>query len=426
MHTRRVTTILYWALFLLLAGCANPVKQAAQLDPIEIKAGVDARPLQFKRVVVKLRRGEKIGDVSVGALCVRNSDLTWRGGRLTLSGDEFTEAFRDELQKANYVVVGNPDALFEDPSEWKAEYLVAGLVKSLQASVCYPLGGFGNFSKSRGGAFIKVDWQIYSRLERKVVYEVSTEGSFQSTETLDDQAAVILINAFASAVRNLLADKQFHALASGAPPVLASTAISSSVIKIAMAASRVTSIQDNMSAVRAGVATVMAGSGHGSGFFVGRDGHLLTNEHVVRSARFVKVRLATGRDVLGEVMRSDSKRDVALIKVEERDLPGLAISTREPNIGADVYAIGTPLRQELSTTVTRGIISAYRTEDGLRFIQSDVQILPGNSGGPLLDENGNVLGIAAKGYMVGRAAAPTGLNFFIPIREALQVLAIEQ
>ena len=412
---------------LLLNGCVvTPVKQAAQHVPIDVQAGKDAKPIQFKRVVVKMRRGEKIGDTGVGALCIRSTDLTWRGGRLTLTGDEFTEAFRDELQQANYPIVGNPDALFDDPSEWKAELLVAGLIKSMQANVCYPLAGFGNFSSAKGGAFVKVDWQIYSRLDRKVVHEVSTEGSYQTEEAADGNATTIFVNAFSVAVRNLLADQHFHNLVTSDRTTAAGTAQTAPQFQLsAMQSPFTTPLKDDITRVRAGVVTVFAGNGHGSGFFISGDGYLLTNEHVVRTARFVKIQLATGREILGEVVRTNSRRDVALIKVEERNMPTLPISSNEPSIGADVYAIGTPIDKKLTTTVTKGIISAHRIEDGLRFIQSDVQILPGNSGGPLLDDKGNVVGMAVRGFLAS-GQAPMGLNFFVPIEEALVVLALRR
>lgn len=81
------------------------------------------------------------------------------------------------------------------------------------------------------------------------------------------------------------------------------------------------------------------------------------------------------------------------------------------------------MSKELSTTLSKGIVSGFRKEDGLRYIQSDVNILPGSSGGPLLDEYGNVAGIAVSFLPVGET--PAGLNFFIPVEEALAVLEIE-
>jgi len=171
------------------------------------------------------------------------------------------------------------------------------------------------------------------------------------------------------------------------------------------------------------VVTIYAGDGHGSGFFISKKGYLLTNEHVVREANFVKVQLATGREILGDVIKVNSKRDVALIKVEESKVMALPIKNGELNIGNEVYAIGSPLAEDLKTSVSKGIISAYRVRDNLKYIQSDVTILPGSSGGPLLDENGNVVGVSVSNIIF--LGTPSGINFFIPIQDALFALNIK-
>ena len=149
----------------------------------------------------------------------------------------------------------------------------------------------------------------------------------------------------------------------------------------------------------------------------------MTNEHVVRQARFVTVRLANGREVIGDVLRTDGPRDVALVKLRERNLPAAFLASNfQPAVGTDVYAIGTPRRESLDLTVTRGIVSAYRDERGQKYIQSDVQIHPGNSGGPLVAADGRVVGIAVQGMLLGGASQ--NLNFFVPIDDAVAALNI--
>jgi serine protease Do len=88
----------------------------------------------------------------------------------------------------------------------------------------------------------------------------------------------------------------------------------------------------------------------------------------------------------------------------------------------EVYTIGTPLDAKLGQTVTKGVVSGYREEYGQRMIQSDVNILPGNSGGPLLDRNGNVVGIAVSG--MSSLGVGVGVNYFVPIEDALEALRI--
>lgn len=407
-------------------GCASSanIQPVTDKPVIEVRQAEQTRPIQFRKIVIKLKRGEDIGAVESGLMCTPHAELTFRGGRMTLDSEELTDTFRHELEIANYRVVGDPDALFEDPSSWKAQYLVAGLVKRMNANICYPMLGWGS-TDAKGEAFMEVQWQIYSRLDRKVVYELTTQGSSDVTDSRPSGEVDVFLDAFAQATRNLLGDQGFYDLIAGRPAVSStqSTVAAASEVAVAGRARLDKSIGDNMATVRSNVVTVFAGDGHGSGFLIDNLGHLLTNEHVVRTAERVTVRFESGAEAVGSVLRTDARRDVALVKLDKAPSGGLPIRLDRPEVGSEVYAVGSPLEDRYNTTVTKGIISAYRTEDGLELIQSDVNILPGNSGGPLLDNHGNVIGISEAIRMFA-PDVPAGISFFIPIAEALRSLGI--
>src|SRR5262249_14854504 len=147
-----------------------------------------------------------------------------------------------------------------------------------------------------------------------------------------------------------------------------------------------------------------------------------TNEHVVDGTDHVKVILESGQELEGTVIAADPQRDVALVKVAPAGLRGLPLRATRLEIGDEVYAVGSPLLEQLSGTVSKGIVSAYRSFDGLDYIQSDVTTAEGSSGGPLLDGHGNVVGITVSGFT--EAEAPAGVNLFIPIGDALRALGI--
>jgi serine protease Do len=410
------------AVAVLVSGCVVTVPKAQEKEAIAVPRGIDAKPIQFRKVVVKLKRGEDIGQSQVGLLCLPSSSIDWRGGRANVTDDEFTDAFREELSKYNYPIVGDPNALFEDPSTWKAELLVAGLINKIQISACFPMAGFGNTRDSKGSAFIRVNWQIYGQLERKVVYETTTEGSFEAREASSYGIERAMTNAFAMATQNLLADQGFHKLVTQRSGTLSQGVLQQHTpLRVTAPDVKVSGV----SSARDASLTIYSGlGGHGSGFLISPDGYVLTNEHVVKEAKFVRVRLANGRELLGDVVRSDPPRDVALLKLRESNLPyaKLAIN-HEPPVGVDVYAIGTPRDKKLDVSVSRGIVSAYRDDRGQKFIQSDVQIHPGNSGGPLALGDGRVVGIAVMGLQV--AGASQNLNFFVPISDALKSLNLQ-
>jgi serine protease Do len=163
--------------------------------------------------------------------------------------------------------------------------------------------------------------------------------------------------------------------------------------------------------------------GAGSGFIVSSDGYILTNEHVVKDADEVVVKLTDKRTFTAKVVGSDSRTDVAVIKITANNLP--AVKLGDPSklrVGEAVAAIGSPFGFENS--VTAGIVSAKgRTlpaESYVTFIQTDVPINPGNSGGPLFNMKGEVVGINTQIY--SRSGGYQGVSFAIPIDVAMEVV----
>jgi serine protease Do len=162
--------------------------------------------------------------------------------------------------------------------------------------------------------------------------------------------------------------------------------------------------------------------GEGSGFIVSADGYILTNAHVVADADEVTVRMTDRREYPAKVVGIDKRTDVAVIKIEGKDLPVVKLgdpSKLRP--GEWVLAIGSPFTFENS--VTAGIVSATGRampgEDLVPFIQTDVAVNPGNSGGPLFNLNGEVVGINSQIY--SRSGGYMGLSFAIPIDVANNV-----
>jgi hypothetical protein len=131
-----LSSLLFIFLALIISSCATaPVKYAELNEAIEVPQGTDSVPLAFNKIIVKLRRLEEIGEAYGGFLCVPNTKLEWQGGRVNITTEDFTEIFRDELLKANYPIVGNPNALFDDPELSKAELLVAGMINELELNI---------------------------------------------------------------------------------------------------------------------------------------------------------------------------------------------------------------------------------------------------------------------------------------------------
>lgn len=162
--------------------------------------------------------------------------------------------------------------------------------------------------------------------------------------------------------------------------------------------------------------------GIGSGFIINKEGYILTNYHVVKGAQEVTVTLSTGEEVKAKVINYDESQDVAMIKMEGNfKVPAIAELGDSSKVkpGEEVIAIGTPLSKDFAQTVTKGVVSAVgrtvTTETGkqVNLIQTDTAINPGNSGGPLVNSEGQVIGINT----LKLAGGAEGIGFAIPINE---------
>jgi serine protease Do len=162
--------------------------------------------------------------------------------------------------------------------------------------------------------------------------------------------------------------------------------------------------------------------GQGSGFIISPDGYILTNNHVVGEADKILVILNDGRELQAKVIGADPKADVALIKIEADNLPVIELGDSDKlDIGEWVIAVGNPFG--LSETVTVGVVSAKSRSVGIAeyedFIQTDAAINPGNSGGPLLNLDGQAIGINSA--IFSQSGGYMGIGFAIPINMAKNI-----
>lgn len=361
--------------------------------------------------------------------------LYWTGRTGEVDIKPYSRTFAEALKEGGFASAGNPDNLFGQGDQ-RSDLLVAANVKSISSTLClsvaYPTvqrspheldnNGevFRDLDSATGTMTVTVDWQLYSTSLDKTLDDQLINGSvkierhergnydrFFQLSIEDSIKSYLRTESFKSAVRKAVAPDGYR---SGKLELLHLPG---------SASAKARKISDAVGSV----VLVLSGGGHGSGFLVSSDGHLMTAAHVVGSDKYVKIRWSDGLEGVGEVVRTYKPRDVALIKTDPRGRQPLALRRDPPQPGDTVFAIGAPIDPKLQNTVTRGVVSANRIMDGFSFIQSDVTVDPGNSGGPLLDEQGRVLGFTDKGLRTPEA--PTGLNFFVPIDDALRFLSAE-
>ncbi len=442
-------------LILGLAACASTVPTAAYRQALDIPEDASPAPIKFKDVELLLPVGTDVGYESTSARGCGWPRYPVSRAALRDAVDEkfIRQTFHDALSAQGYDVVASLNIAFEQDDEIeRAEYSVSAKVRSVHLEICHNeprlmLLFFATRPGIDGEFYMTVDWTVYDALHRKVVYKTTTEGYTNRRTPNQEGLALLFSDAFEMATHNLGADAQFRDLIiKGTEPegwqkekwreerFESRPSKYDSLEDVVIANPALSSIPFNQTAEKGRMVAVMAEKfGHGSGFFITKQGHLLTNAHVVGDAQ--RMRLVTAgrkQKLVAEVLRVDKMRDVALLKLEEIpegfDITTLPIRTNSPSVGEDAYAIGAPQdSKKLQDTVTRGIISAHRHAMkfmGTRqnFIQSDVELHGGNSGGPLLDANGNIIGMAVGGLT--DEGTGMGLNYFIPIGEALEKLDI--
>lgn len=167
--------------------------------------------------------------------------------------------------------------------------------------------------------------------------------------------------------------------------------------------------------------------GSGSGVIISADGYIVTNNHVVQNAARINVTLENGREMEGRVLGADAQTDIAVVKVEEKNLPAIVLADSDKvKVGEWVVAVGNPMR--VGTTVTAGIVSAIRKGKDLpggsnslaAAIQTDAAINPGNSGGALADIEGRLIGINTA--IISNNGGSIGLGFAIPVNAVRDVV----
>ncbi len=408
---------------------------AADLPPppkVETKQPLSAQGADLKvtlsvdKLKVSILQGDDIGGNAIGWFCSNRQALVANENFIKAAGTYLASITTQELKRLGYPLAGKGKAnAFDVDVNAAPDFRIGGILTELKQEVCTEPG------KAEGWALYKIDWALFSEKKQKVVYQASTEGLSVSKEKIPDlhKRAIVasLGNFLASpAVLEALKANDGEAATTAAPGAAASAA---SAVEPPAAVAGGTTLKGvalaaggalkNQAQLRNAVVTLETASGSGSGFFIDKSGHLLTNAHVVKGVKYARIKLQNGDKAVAEVVKVNEQTDVALLKTTLTDGDALALRNGAAlEVGSDVYAIGSPLGV-LNNSMTRGVLSADRVLQGRRVLQSDAAVTFGSSGGPLLDGDGRVVAITRNGVEAGK-----GFNFFIPIDDALKALQL--
>jgi S1-C subfamily serine protease len=436
-------------------GCNPAPEVATELQPVNApKLQGPSGPIRFERLRARLREGAVVGGYtySFGQCYPFEQKLYWGEGQLGGATDGWRRAAHRTLDRRGFTVTDDPGALFDDMAHDRraAAYLLGGVIRDLRVRACEAIDLMTGDPAERqsGAAEIRIAWRLYATRNRAVVYRAETRGVGRVRRSRRNGIAAIAEAAFTDALRRLTAKRDFRETVrrparnqqprqqqsqpqsqqqsqprdqsnqrtaerdpARRPPNLEQAPPLSD-----------TPVREQAEALRRSVVVVRTGMGHGSGFFI-TPRLVLTNAHVVRGEPTVTLEPVGGGTRRARVLRKHVARDVALLRAAGRGGRPLPIRTEPVGPASTVFAIGAPMDRELAASITQGTVSATnrRNRNGMRMLQADVDINPGNSGGPLLDANGNVVGISTR--MVGQEGS-IGVNFFVPIVDALAKLGL--
>lgn len=324
------------------------------------------------------------------------------------------DLLEDELSQAGFDVMrSHPQSLFADlvASSEPGRFLIGGTITKVN------LNSYSSFFKEYTHDDRRVRWEVFDRDLNKVVYRQEIAGSAEA-EGIDNPAATY--EAIRASFRSLLAEPRVVAILNR--PIEETPVQAYKIEAIAASNRPALTLEQLVGQTIPSVVQIRTPNGRGSGFLLDSSGLIMTNQHVVGSAFSVKVKLYDGSIVNGRVLRRDSVADAALVKLEGEmsEVAGLPIChTDRVRVGQPVVAIGNPL--SFSNSVTQGIVSGFRRNASRSLIQTDTAVNPGNSGGPLLNRDGKVIGIVTEKIA---SEGIEGLGFALPIGEVLQRLNV--
>ena len=402
-----------------LAADLPPPPAVAQKQALSAQGADIKGTLSVDKLKITLLQGDDMGGNTYGWFCANRQPLTATENYIKNYGGYMASVVTQELKRLGYPLAGKGQATaFDVDVNAAPDFRVGGILTEAKHELCWL------DNKAEGWVYYKIDWALFSEKQQKVVYQATAEGMTVSKDKIPDlpkRAIVSSLSNFLSSPAVLEALKTTDAAVAAAPtaPAAASADAASGTLAIKGVALTSGGALKNQAQLRNAVVTLETASGSGSGFFINKDGHLLTNAHVVKGSKYARIKLQNGDKAVAEVIKVNEQTDVALLKTALTDSDALALRSGPAlEVGSDVYAIGSPLGV-LNNSMTRGVLSADRVLQGRRVLQSDAAVTFGSSGGPLLDGDGRVVAITRGGVESGK-----GFNFFIPIEEALKALQI--
>jgi S1-C subfamily serine protease len=357
--------------------------------------------------------------------------IKWEG-TVKVGATDFKKKFYEIIEKAgfNTSVTTNTKLFAED--ENKAPVLprfIVGL-KLIEYNMDMRVGQKSDGAAKNeyvGRTKMSFEWQVLDKRKGEVVITYQNVGAANLRQKSYQRAPNNLI-AFEGALIDFLKNSEFYRLVSENTQEFYATSDSienanKTLYPISKVKTPVFSKKSEMIqfADKACISIITDG-GFGSGVIIDPSGLALSAYHVVDGVNRIQVKFSEGLVLDAKIIAFDAKKDVVLLQISGAGFRALPISTEDASIGLDVITIGTPHSIDLGQSVSRGMLSGKRQNESEVVLQADISVSPGNSGGPLLNEEGEIIGIVQSKIV---KSGVEGIGFALPITTALEALGIK-
>jgi len=421
LYTAKINPVAYISMLFLiypyyidfLSGAAYKLnKKEVNVNLIKIPNEIENSQVVFcDEINFKIKAGDKLGNLYIKD---KRDEILYFGESLDIDAVNLKQNANGILKDLGFNVAETNGQLFS-PSAQARYFIKAEVLKTrydVKASSPYE-----SSAKYETECEMNVNWQLVDRSD-KVIFESSTTGISIKYEKGGTAA---FYDAFENSFYEFLYNDEIYTAVEKTVNAVDETT-NFSLIKIAKPKVKVESDKIINNATNS-IVTIENNKSHGSGCIISEDGYIVTNYHVVGGLDKITVKFKNGLSLEGTVIRVNEEYDLALIKVAGSGFTPIPISEdKEVNTGSDIYAIGTPADKTLGQTVTKGIISGTRKIAEKEFIQTDVSINPGSSGGGLINKQGVLVGVV-NAKLVG--ASVEGIGFAIPSYMILEQLKIQ-
>jgi S1-C subfamily serine protease len=384
--------------------------------------------IAFDKLLADFAEGRKIGEIHKSNGTIET--MKWEGSSKVGDKDFETRFYDIASNMGLQTPITKNNALFAGEDSKKPmlpKYIIGAQIVDLNVTV-----RFDKKDKLNAGSYIstnniKIIWKVLDKTTDKVVYSFNSENTVKSRNNSLYYQNKNLLSSYESTLMDLFNDPKFIELIKNSKKTSTSTdnAPASEALKMVISPIKTPAFKNQSEMIKhasEGCVTIVTDAGHGSGVIFDARGYILTAYHVLEGVNKIKVVFASGIELDAVLVSSSPKNDLAIIKIPGKGFKALALAADEVTLGDEVLTIGTPADVDLGQSIAKGMISGKRSIEELVYLQINMAVSPGNSGGPLINDKGEIIGIIQK-KMVGKGIE--GIGFAVPVETIKTALNIE-